>query len=410
VPVVALKAKPIPAVAPEIPPPSKYRDAPLSYRLSRRLSEYGLLMRLDRPVGTWLLLWPALWALWIAGAGRPKPRVLIVFVLGVIVMRAAGCVINDLADRDIDPHVRRTRDRPLAARRVSPPEALVLFTLLAAAALYLVTRLDLFTVKLACIGALLTVSYPFLKRFFPVPQLYLGLSFGGWSVPMAFAAQTGALPRVAWLLYIAAVIWTSAYDTIYAMVDREDDLAIGVKSSAILFADLDRVLIGGAAGADARRAGPGGTQHALRAASARCCSIKTGGCPEDCAYCPQSAALRHRRRPPQADAGRRGPREARARQGRRRHALLHGRGLAQPEGPRPRPVCEMVRGVRALGLETCATLGMLTAAQARRLKATPASTTTTTTSTPRRSSTARSSPRAPTRTGSTRSPTCATPA
>jgi 4-hydroxybenzoate polyprenyltransferase len=176
--------------------------------------------------------------------GRPNPRVLIVFVLGVIVMRAAGCVINDLADRDIDPYVRRTRDRPLAARRVSPPEALVLFTLLAAAALYLVTRLDLFTVKLACIGALLTVSYPFLKRFFPVPQLYLGLSFGGWSVPMAFAAQTGALPRVAWLLYIAAVIWTSAYDTIYALVDREDDLAIGVKSSAILFADLDRVLIG----------------------------------------------------------------------------------------------------------------------------------------------------------------------
>jgi 4-hydroxybenzoate polyprenyltransferase len=244
VPVVALKAKPIPAVAPEVPPPPKYRDAPLSYRLSRRLSEYGLLMRLDRPVGTWLLLWPALWALWIAGAGRPNPRVLIVFVLGVIVMRAAGCVINDLADRDIDPYVRRTRDRPLAARRVSPAEALVLFTLLAAAALYLVTRLDLFTVKLACIGALLTVSYPFLKRFFPVPQLYLGLSFGGWSVPMAFAAQTGALPRVAWLLYIAAVIWTSAYDTIYAMVDREDDLAIGVKSSAILFADLDRVLIG----------------------------------------------------------------------------------------------------------------------------------------------------------------------
>lgn len=243
-PVVALKAKPIPAVAPEVPPPPKYRDAPLSYRLSRRLSEYGLLMRLDRPVGTWLLLWPALWALWIAGAGRPNPRVLIVFVLGVIVMRAAGCVINDLADRDIDPYVRRTRDRPLAARRVSPAEALVLFTLLAAAALYLVTRLDLFTVKLACIGALLTVSYPFLKRFFPVPQLYLGLSFGGWSVPMAFAAQTGALPRVAWLLYIAAVIWTSAYDTIYAMVDREDDLAIGVKSSAILFADLDRVLIG----------------------------------------------------------------------------------------------------------------------------------------------------------------------
>jgi 4-hydroxybenzoate polyprenyltransferase len=232
-------------VSPEFfPPPPKYAEAPLSYRLGRRLSEYALLMRLDRPVGTWLLLWPALWALWIAGAGRPQPRVLIVFVLGVVVMRAAGCVINDFADRDIDPHVRRTRDRPLAARRVTPVEALVLFVLLGALALYLVTRLDLFTVKLACIGALLTVSYPFLKRIFPMPQLYLGVSFGGWSVPMAFAAQTGALPRVAWVLYIAAVIWAATYDTIYAMVDREDDLKIGVKSSAILFADMDRFLIG----------------------------------------------------------------------------------------------------------------------------------------------------------------------
>jgi 4-hydroxybenzoate polyprenyltransferase len=224
------------------PPPSA--EAPLSYRLTRRATEYARLMRLDRPVGTWLLLWPALWALWIAGAGRPAPRVLLLFVLGVVVMRAAGCVINDFIDRDIDPHVRRTRDRPLAARRVTPQEALLLFALLAAIALYLVTRLDLLTIKLACIGALLTVSYPFCKRFFPLPQLYLGISFGGWSVPMAFAAQTGTLPRVAWVLYIAAVIWTAMYDTIYAMVDREDDLKIGVKSSAILFADLDRFLIG----------------------------------------------------------------------------------------------------------------------------------------------------------------------
>jgi 4-hydroxybenzoate polyprenyltransferase len=222
----------------------QYPEAPLSARLARRVSLYGRLMRLDRPVGTWLLLWPALWALWIAGAGRPAPRVLIVFVLGVIVMRAAGCVINDFADRDIDPHVRRTRDRPLAARLLSPGEALVLFALLGAAALYLVTRLDLLTVKLACIGALLTISYPFLKRFFPMPQLYLGVSFGGWSVPMAFAAQSGALPRVAWVLYIAAVIWAAIYDTMYAMVDREDDLKIGVKSSAILFADMDKLLIG----------------------------------------------------------------------------------------------------------------------------------------------------------------------
>jgi 4-hydroxybenzoate polyprenyltransferase len=222
----------------------QFREAPLSYRLARRVTEYARLMRLDRPVGTWLLLWPALWALWIAGAGRPRPQVLLVFVLGVVVMRAAGCVINDFTDRDIDPHVQRTRDRPLAARRVSPSEALLLFALLLAVALYLVTRLDLLTVKLACIGALLTVSYPLFKRFFPMPQLYLGISFGGWSVPMAFAAQSGALPRVAWVLYIAAVVWASTYDTIYAMVDRDDDLKIGVKSSAILFADMDRLLIG----------------------------------------------------------------------------------------------------------------------------------------------------------------------
>jgi len=232
------------AFAPELTAAPKLTEAPLSHRLSRRMTEYAQLARLDRPVGTWLLLWPALWALWIAGAGRPNPRVLIVFVLGVVVMRAAGCVINDFIDRDIDPYVRRTRDRPLAARRVAPAEALVLFALLIGVALYLVTRLDTLTIRLACIGALLTVSYPFFKRFFPLPQLYLGISFGGWSVPMAFAAQTGTLPRLGWVLYIAAVVWAATYDTIYAMVDREDDLEIGVKSSAILFADLDRVLIG----------------------------------------------------------------------------------------------------------------------------------------------------------------------
>jgi 4-hydroxybenzoate polyprenyltransferase len=231
------------AAVTELPENLKSAEAPLSHRLARRLTEYGRLMRLDRPIGTWLLLWPALWALWVAGAGRPEPRVLIVFVLGVVVMRAAGCVINDFADRDIDPHVRRTRDRPLAARRVSPTEALALFAVLIAIALFLVTRLNALTVKLAVIGALLTVSYPFVKRFFPMPQLYLGISFGGWSVPMAFAAQTGVLPRVCWLLYIAAVIWAAIYDTIYAMIDREDDLRLGVKSSAILFADMDRFLI-----------------------------------------------------------------------------------------------------------------------------------------------------------------------
>ena len=238
------EAAPSPPPLPEAPAAPRFPEAPFSFRLGRRLTEYARLMRLDRPVGTWLLLWPSLWALWIAGAGRPKPKVLIVFVLGVVVMRAAGCVINDFADRDIDPHVRRTRDRPLAARLVTPHEALTLFALLIGAALFLVTRLDQFTLKLAAIGALLTVSYPFVKRVFPMPQLYLGISFGGWGVPMAFAAQLGALPRVCWVLYIAAVIWASMYDTIYAMVDREDDLKIGVKSSAILFADMDRLLIG----------------------------------------------------------------------------------------------------------------------------------------------------------------------
>jgi 4-hydroxybenzoate polyprenyltransferase len=221
----------------------KAKEAPFYYRLARRVEEYARLARFDRPIGTWLLLWPALWALWIAGAGRPHEKVLIVFALGVIVMRAAGCVINDFADRDIDPHVKRTRERPLAARRVTPVEALVLFVVLSVAALWLVTRLNLFTVKLAVIGAALTVSYPLVKRFFPLPQLYLGISFGGWSVPMAFAAQRDSLARIAWVLYIAAVVWAVVYDTIYAMVDREDDLTIGIKSSAILFADMDRFLI-----------------------------------------------------------------------------------------------------------------------------------------------------------------------
>jgi len=232
------------ATTPELPLTTKPLEAPLAQRLGRRLTEYARLMRLDRPVGTWLLLWPALWALWIAGAGRPEPRVLIIFVLGVFVMRAAGCVINDYADRDIDPHIRRTRDRPLAARRVSPLEALVLFAVLNLIALYLVTRLNPLTIKLAVIGALLTITYPFFKRFFPLPQLYLGISFGGWSVLMAFAAEAAVLVRVAWVLFIAAALWAAIYDTIYAMVDREDDLKIGVKSSAILFADMDKFLIG----------------------------------------------------------------------------------------------------------------------------------------------------------------------
>jgi len=233
------------AVSPDLTISTRHPDeAPLWYRLYRRLREYALLARLDRPIGTWLLLWPVLWALWVAGNGRPSEKVLIIFAAGVVVMRAAGCIINDLADRNIDPHVKRTRERPIAARRVSPREALVLFAALGLLAVWLVSRLDPLTMRLSIVGAVLTVTYPFCKRFFALPQLYLGVSFGGWGVPMAFAAQLGSLPRIAWMLFIAAVIWAVIYDTIYAMVDREDDLKLGLKSTAILFADMDKAMIG----------------------------------------------------------------------------------------------------------------------------------------------------------------------
>lgn len=235
---LTLKDKP-----PEPAAPARPREAPLFHRLLRRLEEYCLLARFDRPVGTWLLLAPALWALLIAGNGKPSIRVLVIFVLGAVVMRAAGCVINDFVDRDIDPYVRRTRDRPLAARRVTPHEALGVFAVLIGIALYLVLQLNFFSIVLGGVGALLTVSYPFFKRFFPMPQLYLGISFGAWSVLMAFAAQRNQIPRVALVLYLAAVMWCVVYDTLYAMVDRDDDSKIGVKSSAVLFGDMDRLVL-----------------------------------------------------------------------------------------------------------------------------------------------------------------------
>jgi 4-hydroxybenzoate polyprenyltransferase len=208
----------------------------------RRLRDFAQLLRLDRPIGTWLLLWPTLWALWIAADGHPQRRLLAIFVAGAVLMRSAGCIINDLADRNFDPHVKRTRSRPLAARAISPPEALTVFGVLVIAALLLVLQLNALTVRLAFIGAALTITYPFLKRFFPLPQLYLGLCFG-WAVPMAFAATLGSVPRVGWLMLVATILWAGVYDTMYAMVDRDDDLRIGVRSSAILFADLDRFMI-----------------------------------------------------------------------------------------------------------------------------------------------------------------------
>jgi 4-hydroxybenzoate polyprenyltransferase len=210
--------------------------------LERRLRNLAVLMRLDRPIGIWLLLWPTLWALWIAARGHPQRGLLAIFLAGTVLMRSAGCVVNDFADRNIDPHVKRTRMRPLAARVVSPYEALALALVLGLAALALVLQLNAFTIRLSVVGALLTVSYPLLKRFFPLPQFYLGLCFG-WAVPMAFAATLGAVPRIGWLMLLAAVLWAGVYDTLYAMVDRDDDLRIGVHSSAILFGDMDRLII-----------------------------------------------------------------------------------------------------------------------------------------------------------------------
>lgn len=217
---------------------------PRPSRALRRARAFVQLVRLDRPVGIWLLLWPTLWALWIAGDGHPPRRLLAIFIAGTVVMRSAGCIANDLADRNIDPHVRRTRTRPLAARLISPYEALTLFAVLLVVALLLALRLNALSLKLAFVGAALTISYPLLKRFFPVPQLYLGLCFG-WAVPMAFAATLGSVPRVGWLILIAAVLWAGVYDTEYAMVDRDDDVRVGVRSSAILFGDMDRLMIAG---------------------------------------------------------------------------------------------------------------------------------------------------------------------
>jgi 4-hydroxybenzoate polyprenyltransferase len=207
-----------------------------------RLREYARLMRIDRPIGIWLLLWPVLWALWVAASGHPDEQLFVIFVTGTFVMRSAGCVINDFADREFDPHVRRTADRPLAKQSVSTAEALGLFAVLGLIALALVIPLNRPTQVLALIGGVLAVTYPFLKRFFSLPQAYLGAAFG-WSVPMAFAAQTGSVPPQAWVMFLSVVLWTTAYDTIYAMVDREDDLLIGIRSSAILFGRADRAII-----------------------------------------------------------------------------------------------------------------------------------------------------------------------
>jgi 4-hydroxybenzoate polyprenyltransferase len=211
--------------------------------LAERLREYALLMRLNRPIGIFLLLWPALWALLIAGDGRPPPRIVLIFIVGVILMRSAGCVINDFADREIDRYVARTRNRPLTAGRVSPREAKLLFILLCLAAFALVLLLNALTIMLSVVAVLLAGTYPFMKRVTHLPQVYLGAAFG-WAVPMAFAAVTGVVEPLGWLMFTATVVWATVYDTMYAMVDRDDDIVLGVKSTAILFGDADRQIIG----------------------------------------------------------------------------------------------------------------------------------------------------------------------
>ena len=209
-----------------------------------QLRNYGKLMRVDKPVGSWLLLWPTLWALWLAGEGAPDQGLFVIFVVGVFVMRSAGCVLNDFADRKIDPYVERTRARPLATGAVAPLEALTLFAALGLIAIGLATMLNRQAQILAIVGAALTIIYPFIKRYMSIPQFVLGAAFG-WAVPMAFAAQTGETPELAWLVFGIAVVWAVIYDTFYAMVDREDDLKIGVKSTAVLFGEVDLFVIAG---------------------------------------------------------------------------------------------------------------------------------------------------------------------
>ena len=212
-------------------------------QLGSKAAAYGRLLRLDKPIGIWLLLWPVLWALWLSSNGRPDPHVFIVFVLGTLLTRSAGCAINDYADRNFDGHVERTRNRPLVTGLVDPLEALALCAGLSLIALGLVLTLNHFTQLLAVGGGVLVITYPFFKRFFPLPQLYLGIAFN-WSVPMAYAAHANAVPRLAWLLFLAGLMWTVVYDTMYAMVDREDDRKLGIRSSALLFGDADRFIVG----------------------------------------------------------------------------------------------------------------------------------------------------------------------
>lgn len=209
----------------------------------RKTADYLALIRFDRPIGTYLLLWPTLWALWIAGEGNPDFKLVVIFTLGTFLMRSAGCAINDYADRHIDAHVKRTVNRPIITGRLSPKEALLCALVLALLAFALVLMTNLKTILLSFGAVAIAACYPFMKRYTQLPQLVLGAAFS-WGIPMAFAAQQNHLPHQLWLIYIAVVLWTIAYDTFYAMVDRDDDIKIGVKSTAILFGKDDRLITG----------------------------------------------------------------------------------------------------------------------------------------------------------------------
>ncbi|MGI2094031.1 4-hydroxybenzoate octaprenyltransferase [Shewanella oncorhynchi] len=211
--------------------------------LKQKWDVYSRLTRIDRPIGTLLLLWPCLMALMLAAGGMPDLKVLVIFIIGVVIMRACGCIINDYADRDLDSFVERTRSRPLASGEISTKEALILFVILGLSAFGLVLLLNGLVVKLSVVGIILTIIYPFTKRITNMPQMFLGIVWS-WSIPMAYAAQTGEVPMEAWWLFAANWCWTVAYDTMYAMVDRDDDLKVGIKSTAILFGKYDRQIIG----------------------------------------------------------------------------------------------------------------------------------------------------------------------
>lgn len=211
--------------------------------LKQRLAYYAQLIRLDRPIGIYLVLWPTLWGLWLANDGLPDISVLIIFVLGVFLMRSAGCAINDYADRNVDLYVERTKQRPLTSGKISAKEAIGVFITLSLIAFFLVLQLNWQTIALSVVALILAASYPFMKRYHHLPQVHLGAAFA-WAIPMAFTASTGEAPSlIAWLLFTATMLWTVAYDTYYAMSDRPDDLKIGVKSSAILFGRHDRLIV-----------------------------------------------------------------------------------------------------------------------------------------------------------------------